>query len=333
MSVNLKLRKSAQSEQEAPAPELVMAGGQTPWGPTPTTPPPSGNPFADADGYPAAPPPPPPFGLEDDPDAGAPSGRKVNPKLLAAAVAVVVALGGGYFALNSGSGSGSGSTSTADSALAAAKARAAAARAKAAGTAKTTTVKPAGTGAKAALPAKTVAPAKTPAKAATKASTKPKAKAATEPGTVMHAALPGQIGRWSKLIIAKAPASLVKYDPSIGTSLTNVQTGWYGGTVANPVTLVVVADHPAKAKLSALKLLRQELPDLRAAGFVVAAPEAVTAPLFSGTSACTTLTRNDILGVACMWADTGTFGFTIVAHTAGSQKIDILDTIRASVEH
>src|SRR4051812_19788008 len=83
MSVNLKLRKSAQSEQEAPAPELVMAGGQTPWGPTPTPPPPSGNPFAEAGGLPS-PPPPPSSPPGEEPDADAPSARKANPKLLAA---------------------------------------------------------------------------------------------------------------------------------------------------------------------------------------------------------------------------------------------------------
>jgi hypothetical protein len=360
MSVNLKGRKNAQSEP-VPAQELVMAGGQTPWG---NDQPPAGNPFAETgapEGMPTVPPPPPPFAPGDEADAEAPSGRKApSRKVLAIAAAVVILLGGGYYyTTTTGSGSGTGSSSAAATA-AANKAKIAALRAKAAagkpaaGATAAVGGKPA-TGAKAATGTKPVVPAKggaakppakggaakPPAKGAA-AKPAPAAKPAVKPvtggaksvpaGVPETAALPGRIGEWSKLAAAKVPDKLAKYDPDLGTSTSNVQRGDFG--IGDNVYLTIATgDHTPNAKKSALQILVANVPSLQSLGFVVAPPFAVSHAPYGGTAACTTLTVNDVLGIACVWMDNNTFGFISAPNRAETNARSILAMVRGSVEH
>ena len=354
MSVNLKGRKNAKSEQAAPAPELVMAGGQTPWG---ADAPPAGNPFAEAGapaGMPTMPPPPPPFapGEEAEAQADAPTGRKLpNPKIIAAVAAVVV-LGGGYFYLNSGGSStpapaphrivpvhktvgaaGTGATVGTGTA----KAGTAKAGTAKGGTAKAGTAKGGVVAAKGGTATKTGTTGKggTPATGTKAAATKPTAKVAAPvvaPGPAFTAALPGRIGEWSKQISLKVPDGLAKYDPSLGTSPKDIQKGDFG--IGDDTYLTVeVADHSPNAKKTALEILKAGIPDLRSEGFVVAAPYAVSHAPYGGTAACTTLTVNDVLGVACVWMDNNTFGVILAPHRAQSNATSILGMVRGSVEH
>src|SRR5437763_13633149 len=102
MSVNLKGRKSAKTEAEAPAPqELVMAGGQTPW----ANEAPSGSPFAE-EGMPSLPPPPPPYAPGEEPAEAEADGKKspISKPMVIALAAVLVLGGGGYHYLNMSSG-------------------------------------------------------------------------------------------------------------------------------------------------------------------------------------------------------------------------------------
>jgi hypothetical protein len=343
MSVNLKGRKNAQSEP-VPAPELVMAGGQTPWA---NDQPPAGNPFAETgapEGMPTMPPPPPPFAPGEEADAEAPSGRKApSRKVIGIAAAVVILLGGGYFyTTTTGSSSGSASTSAAATA-AANKARNAALRAKAAAGVKPATgaAAAAGAGAKPAAGAKPVVATKpgakpvTPAKAATKPAAKPVTPGAKSvPASVaFHAALPGRIGLWSKLVVAKVPTGLAKYDPDLGTTPSDIQEGYFGGTLEQPYLYVETGNHSPKAAKTALQILQAGIPDLRKLGFVVAPPFAVSHAPYGGTAACTTLTANDVLGVACFWVDNNTFGFISAPHRVESNARSILAMVRGSVEH
>ncbi|BEP13000.1 hypothetical protein acdb102_13110 [Acidothermaceae bacterium B102] len=221
MSVNLKGRKSAKSEQaEAPAPqELVMAGAQTPW----ATELPAGgavsNPFAEQGlppGMPTLPPPPPPFAPGEE-EAEADADAKKSPfskQVIAAIVAVVVLGGGGYFYLNSGSSSSSTPATTGHTLT---PAQLAALRAKAAAGAKAGT-----TGAAAAKPAAGAA-----AKPAAGAAAAKPAGAAAAGGAAGGAAkppvTPAKAGTPAK---AAAPAAPAKATTPVkaGTTVTSTQT-------------------------------------------------------------------------------------------------------------
>jgi flagellar basal body-associated protein FliL len=300
---------------------------------------------------PTMPPPPPPFAPGEEADAEAPSGRKApSRKVIAIAAAVVILLGGGYYYTTT-TGSSSGSDSgTAAATLAANKAKLAALRAKAAAAGKTGTSAATATGAAGAKPvtgAKPVVPAKgaakpvTPAKGATKPA--PAAKPAVKPVTngakpvassvAFHAALPGRIGLWSKLVVAKVPTGLAKYDPDLGTTPSDIQEGYFGGTLDQPYLYVETGNHSPKAAKTALQILQAGVPDLQKLGFVVAPPFAVSHAPYGGTAACTTLTANDVLGVACFWIDNNTFGFISAPHRVESQARSILAMVRGSVEH
>jgi hypothetical protein len=362
MSVNLKGRKSAKSEQaEAPAPqELVMAGAQTPW----ATELPAGgavsNPFAEQGlppGMPTLPPPPPPFAPGEE-EAEAPSGKKLplSKQVIAAIVAVVVLGGGGYYYLNSGSSSSSTPPVThtltpaqlaALRAKGAAKAGAAGAAAKpaagAAAAAKPAGAKPAGAAAvKPATPAKAVTPAKpatgakapTPAKAVTPAKTGTTVTSTqTSSSATYTAALPGAINGWDKLTGQKVPDTLASYDPVVGGSVTNVQSGVFGDGVNPPYLFVTVGDHSAKATGKAMTIMNTVLKEARAAGVAVSKPVAVPHTPWGGTAACATATDNDILEVVCAWSDNNTFGVIAAPHRVMSQALSLLNVTRASVEH
>ena len=352
MSVNLKGRKNAQSEP-VPAPELVMAGGQTPWA---NDQPPAGNPFAETsapDGMPTMPPPPPPFAPGEEADAEAPSGRKApSRKVLAIAAAVVILLGGGYYYTTT-TGSSSGSTSnTAAATLAANKAKIAALRAKAAA-GKPTAGAAAATGASAAKPGagKPVVATKpvTPAKGAAKPAVKPVTNGAKPVAATVafHAALPGRIGLWSKLASAKLPPSLAKYDADLGTSPSNVQEGLFGGTADEPNLYVITGDHTPKAGKSALQIVDLLAKDIRAdaaaavakTGLPLSNPvvypgaKAVPHTPWGGTAACTTIAINDSTEVLCAWMDANTFGILAVPHQVDSRHLELINMVRGSVEH
>jgi hypothetical protein len=345
MSVNLKGRKNAQSEQPAPAPELVMAGGQTPWS---NDLPPAGNPFTEAGavgGMPTMPPPPPPFAPGDvaEVEAEVPSARKAPSRnLIIAAAAVLLLGGGGYYYLNSGSSTptappvvkhvpvpGSPAAKAAAARAAAAAKAAAAKPAAAPGAAKATAAagaKPASTGKAAAKPA-------VPAKAAVKTPVAAKPAKSIPATTPFSAALPGRIGLWSKLVVAKVPTGLAKYSPELGTSPRNVQEGYFGGTLDTPYLYVQTGDHSPKAAKTALQILTAAVPDLQKLGFVLEKPYAVPHAPYGGTAACTAMTQNDVLGVTCVWMDDNTFGLIVAAHRSGSDARQILDMVRGSVEH
>ena len=367
MSVNLKGRKNAQSEQPAPAPELVMAGGQTPWS---SELPPSGNPFSEAgapEGLPTMPPPPPPFAPGEEADAEAPAaGRKAPSRnLVIAAVAVLVLGGGGYFYLNSG-----GSTAATPAAHAAPKPKVGGVVGKTGvGAPKPVVGKPVGktgvgapkpvvgkpvvgkpvgktaVGAPKPVPGKVVAPG---SKVAASGKTTTPAKAATAATPAFHAALPGRIGGWSKLASAKLPPSLAKYDSDLGTSPSNVQTGTFGGTAANPYLYIITGDHSAETSKKAkqiVDLIAQDARDDAAATLKALAPNvnfanpivypgatAVPTAPYAGTAACTTVAVVDSSEVICAWMDTNTFGIIVVPNQVDSTSGVILAMVRGSVE-
>jgi hypothetical protein len=346
MSVNLKGRKSAKSEAEAPAPqELVMAGAQTPWADQP-----SGSPFAE-EGMPSLPPPPPPYAPGEEPAEAQADGKKSpfsKPMVLALA-AVIVLGGGGYYYLNSGSSD----TSTpapktqvkTPAQLAALRARAAAA-AKTGATAAGTAAKPtAGTAgaAKPTTPAKTATPAKAgkPAKAATKP--KPgttKTATVTTSSVAYTAALPGAINGWDKLVVKKAPKTLATFDDVLGASITNVQMGAFGGTATDPYLVVLTGDHSKNPSGKAMDLLKDALKSDRAEqGVAVSKPFFVPHTPWGGSAACATesgvnlTTGVDESAVVCTWVDTNTVGEIFAAHRIAAQAPALLNSVRSQVEH
>ncbi|MDX6228470.1 MAG: hypothetical protein QOI76_1860 [Frankiales bacterium] len=345
MSVNLKGRKNAQSEQAVPAPELVMAGGQTPWG---SDAPPSGNPFAEpaaVTGMPTMPPPPPPAPGEEA-EADAPSGRKAPNRNMIIALAAVVVLGGGGYAYSTMGSSSPASTPVvkhvplpgSPAAKAAALRAAAAAKAAAAGKAAPAAAKPTGGKPAAAKPATNGKPPAAKPATGGKASTKPATPAKTPvtapvaAGTPETAALPGRIGEWSKLVSVKVTDPLAKTTPDVGSSLTNVQSGYFGNSDLAPSLFVMTGDHKTTTK-TGLQLLRSLVPTLKDGGMVVAAPVAVSHAPYGGTAACTTAAKDDSLTVICAWVDDNTFGVMSAYHRAQSQAGDILANVRGSIEH
>ena len=128
------------------------------------------------------------------------------------------------------------------------------------------------------------------------------------------------------------PDTLAKYDPDLGTTPSNVQRGSYGIGTSTYLS-IVTGDHSANASKTAMQVLRKLIPELQADGFVVARPFAVAHTPYAGSAACTTLTVNDVLGVACVWMDSNTFGVIVAPHRAESQAKDILESVRGSVEH
>jgi len=355
MSVNLKGRKSAKSDQaDAPAPqELVMAGAQTPWATEQS----SGSPFAEQGmppGMPSLPPPPPPYAPGEEP-AEAEAGGKKSPfsKPMVIALAAVIALGGGgYYYLNMGSGSSTPAPKAhalTPAQLAALRARAAAsAKAGAAGAAAkptTAVIKP-GTTAKAVVPpAKTVVPpAKTvvaPAKGATTKAAPGTTKSSTEssPTAVYTAALPGAINGWDKQVVAKAPATLATFDTVLGASITGFQFGVFGGTAVDPYLVVETGDHSKNPTAKAMDLIKVELARDRVLGLAVSKPFFVPHTPWGGSAACATtsatnhLTGNDESEVVCTWVDTNTFGVIAAPHRIAAQAPALLNSIRSQVEH
>jgi hypothetical protein len=369
MSVNLKGRKNAQSEQPAPAPELVMAGGQTPWS---NDVPPAGNPFSEAgapDGMPTSPPPPPPFAAPDEEaDAEAPTGRKAPSRnLIIAAAAVLVLGGGGYFYLNSGSSSPS--TPVAHSAPKPKVGGAVGVGAPkpvvgkpvagkpvvgapkpvvgkpVAGKPVVAGAKPVVAGAGAAAPKPVVGKAAGAPKPVVTAAAAPVKSVPTS--TPFEAALPGRIGDWSKLASVKLPPTLAKYDSDLGTSPSNEQVGLFGGTADAPFLVAITGDHTPNASKSA-----KEIVDLVAKGVQAEGAKAVSGfgvPIanpvvyqgahavphipWGGTAACTTIAIGDSTEVICAWIDTNTFGIIVAPNRIQTQALPILNMVRGAVEH